>query len=98
MSDEQSPREPVLKPKDEAKFKAVRRKAPVNPEDHDPVLMSEGYHHQKVKPPYFMIALVLCGVVLACWKIWMFGSIEEIDRQRKQAQIIAQDTAAKIRR
>lgn len=97
MSDEQPPREPVLKPREDAKFKTVRRKEPVNPEDHEPVLMSEGLHHRKVKPPYFLFIFVLCGILIACWKIWMLGGFAAVDSQRKQEQLMDKNPVVKLR-
>ena len=98
MSDEQQPREPILKPRDEAKFKTVSRKVPVNPEDFEPVLLEEGFYHKKVRPPYLLFILVLCGVLLACWKMWMYGGIEELEKKHKQMQLKAQEIAVELHR
>ena len=98
MSDEQQPREPILKPKDDAKFKAGRRKEPVNPEDHEPVLLDEGFYHKKVKPPYSLFILVFFGVLLACWKMWMHGGLEGVEKQHQQMQIKAQEITAELQR
>ncbi|PCI99264.1 MAG: hypothetical protein COB14_06585 [Alphaproteobacteria bacterium] len=97
MSDEQPPREPALKPMEDAKFNTVRRKTPVNPEGHEPILMSEGLHHKREKPPYLMVALVLIGVLIAFWKMWMYGGEEEMDKKHAQAEITAQENLKSLR-
>ncbi|PCJ98594.1 MAG: hypothetical protein COA45_07705 [Zetaproteobacteria bacterium] len=97
MSDNKKPHEPILKPLDEAKFKMVQRKAPGNPEDHVPVLLSDDGRSHNVKPPYLLLFIVILGVFMACWKIWMYGGVEEIDKKHDQAHAILQEKAAKIR-
>ena len=96
MSDEPQSHEPVLKSKGDAKFKAVRRKEPVNPEGHEPILMEEGFYHKKVKPPYLIIALVLSGMFIVCLKMWMHGGVEGEGKQ--QAQAVSQEKAVRFNR
>ena len=88
MTDQQEPHQPVLKPKSDAKFKTVRRKERVRAENHEPTLLSEGVHHQKVKPPYVLIALIVIGVALAFWKMWMYGGAAEMDKHYQQVDAV----------
>lgn len=86
MSEEQQPHTPILKPKEEAKYKTARRKVPANPEDHEPVLFKEGFHNKKINPPYLLFGLVILGLVLACWKMWMYGDVSHEQIQKNAAQ------------
>lgn len=74
MTEDKTPRKPVLKPKKKSSNSSkVGRSA-----DSEPVLLPGKGYYQKSAPPYVLIAITFIGISIVCWKMWAYENKEVV--------------------